>query len=569
MKQQAMNPFLPIDTYIPDGEPHVFGDRIYLFGSHDTEGGDRYCAEDNYEFWSAPLTDLSDWSCRGVSYESTQSPHYAEGYHNDLYAPDVVQGKDGRYYLYHNIDGKLGTNGHNLIQVAVCDTPDGKYEYYGDVRNPDGSQYREYLDGDPAVLSDDGVIRLYHGWSLSMTAATAHRQGGENNGRPQSSAAQDVKSGTAAASSGQQAPQMPEPGTPAMQYALKGVYKMLFHREGDEVAHLKYPLMGANEIELADDMLTIVGEPHRIVPGMFDTPKDSSFYGHAFYEAASIRKIRGTYYFIYSSEKSNELCYATSAYPDRDFVFRGTIISNGDVGYNGRKDEERLNMTANNHGSLECVNGQWYIFYHRQTHNTTFSRQACAEKVEILPDGSIPQVECTSCGLNDGPMKAEGTYLSVCACNLTNGHMPHATNTAVNADIPFITHDADDRYITNIKNGTLIGFKYFDLAGASELTVRVRRTDVSALPFETPAAGKAPAEGAVPAKCGSFILASDEACSVPVGGILLRPGRENGREWISFRGTLNLQGVENPHYSALYLKYVGEGPIDLLDIAFA
>ena len=564
-----MNPFLPIDTYIPDGEPHVFGDRIYLFGSHDTEGGDRYCAEDNYEFWSAPLTDLSDWSCRGVSYESTQSPHYAEGYHNDLYAPDVVQGKDGRYYLYHNIDGKLGTNGHNLIQVAVCDTPDGKYEYYGDVRNPDGSQYREYLDGDPAVLSDDGVIRLYHGWSLSMTAATAHRQGGENNGRPQSSAAQDVKSGTAAASSGQQAPQMPEPGTPAMQYALKSVYKMLFHREGDEVAHLKYPLMGANEIELADDMLTIVGEPHRIVPGMFDTPKDSSFYGHAFYEAASIRKIRGTYYFIYSSEKSNELCYATSAYPDRDFVFRGTIISNGDVGYNGRKDEERLNMTANNHGSLECVNGQWYIFYHRQTHNTTFSRQACAEKVEILPDGSIPQVECTSCGLNDGPLKAEGTYLSVCACNLTNGHMPHATNTAVNADIPFITHDADDRYITNIKNGTLIGFKYFDLAGASELTVRVRRTDVSALPFETPAAGKAPAEGAAQAKCGSFILASDEACSVPVGGILLRPGRENGREWISFRGTLNLQGVENPHYSALYLKYVGEGPIDLLDIAFA
>ena len=40
MKKQAFNPFLPINTYIPDGEPHVFGDRVYLFGSHDKEGGE-------------------------------------------------------------------------------------------------------------------------------------------------------------------------------------------------------------------------------------------------------------------------------------------------------------------------------------------------------------------------------------------------------------------------------------------------------------------------------------------------------------------------------------------------
>ena len=38
MMRQGFNPILPLDEYIPDGEPHVFGDRIYLFGSHDTEG---------------------------------------------------------------------------------------------------------------------------------------------------------------------------------------------------------------------------------------------------------------------------------------------------------------------------------------------------------------------------------------------------------------------------------------------------------------------------------------------------------------------------------------------------
>ena len=38
MKNQIFNPFLPLNKYIPDGEPHIFGDRIYLFGSHDKEG---------------------------------------------------------------------------------------------------------------------------------------------------------------------------------------------------------------------------------------------------------------------------------------------------------------------------------------------------------------------------------------------------------------------------------------------------------------------------------------------------------------------------------------------------
>ena len=33
--RQAMNPYLPLYEYIPAGEPNVFGDRIYVYGSHD------------------------------------------------------------------------------------------------------------------------------------------------------------------------------------------------------------------------------------------------------------------------------------------------------------------------------------------------------------------------------------------------------------------------------------------------------------------------------------------------------------------------------------------------------
>lgn len=31
MKKQAFNPYLPSWEYIPDGEPYVFGGRVYIF----------------------------------------------------------------------------------------------------------------------------------------------------------------------------------------------------------------------------------------------------------------------------------------------------------------------------------------------------------------------------------------------------------------------------------------------------------------------------------------------------------------------------------------------------------
>lgn len=40
MKKQAYNPYLPEWEYIPDGEPKVFGDRLYIFGSHDRFDGE-------------------------------------------------------------------------------------------------------------------------------------------------------------------------------------------------------------------------------------------------------------------------------------------------------------------------------------------------------------------------------------------------------------------------------------------------------------------------------------------------------------------------------------------------
>ena len=40
-KMQAMNPYLPLYEYVPDGEPRVFDGRVYIYGSHDLAGGEK------------------------------------------------------------------------------------------------------------------------------------------------------------------------------------------------------------------------------------------------------------------------------------------------------------------------------------------------------------------------------------------------------------------------------------------------------------------------------------------------------------------------------------------------
>src|SRR5699024_10158079 len=109
----------PLNEYVPDGEPHVFGDRVYLYGSHDEEGGTRFCTRD-YTVWSAPVTDLSDWTCHGVTYKKSQDPRSKEGRLVDFYAPDCVRGKDGRYYLYYFAAGP-NTSAFGPMAVAVSD----------------------------------------------------------------------------------------------------------------------------------------------------------------------------------------------------------------------------------------------------------------------------------------------------------------------------------------------------------------------------------------------------------------------------------------------------------------
>ena len=487
MKKQGYNPFLPLSEYIPDGEPHVFGDRVYLFGSHDKEGGDTYCMLD-YEFWSAPVDDLNNWSCKGVSYCAKQDPQYSDKL-KYMYAPDVVQGNDGRFYLYYCMSGEKGVGGYGQrISVAVCDIPDGKYEYYGFVRNLDGSPMVKYVTFDPSVINDDGVIRLYYG-----TWYPFHEYGRLLDG------------------------------------IFHKVESNMFGKSVSEIKAYKDGIMGANHVVLADDMLTVKTEPCHILPGRV---KGTSFEKHPFFEGSSIRKIEETYYFVYSSSLGHELCYATSRYPDRNFTYGGTIVSNGDVGYQGRKERDRLNTTGTNHGSIERINDQWYVFYHRNTNKTAYSRQACAEPIEILPDGKIQQVEITTQGLSGKPLKTVGTFPAAICCNLTNGRMPHQGNGFIKKDIPYITCINNERIVV-ATNHTSIGYKYFDFQNVQVITVTIRGTGKGTLEVATEPEGRT--YGKISVQPSEGWRSSDIAVAIPDGVHTL---------YFRFRGTGKLDFLQ-------------------------
>lgn len=340
------NPYLPNWEYIPDGEPRVFGDRVYVYGSHDRVDSVDFC-DYKLKVWSAPIGNLSRWTCHGDIFRTKDgdTPSDVDWTDQLLFAPDVVE-RGGKYYLYAYIVNAKGC-------VAVADKPEGPFKllskYVYDIPN----HYDNGTFIDPGVLvDDDGRTYIYCGFQ------------------------------------------------------------------------------GSYMCELKDNM-------YEVVPNSYKLDIIPTAEPHRFFEACSPRKINGVYYLIYSPQRGSCLDYATSNSPTGPFVYRGTIVDNG-VDFPG----------GNNHGSVCCINGQWYIFYHRMTNGTIMSRRGCVERIEILPDGTIPQVEMTSLGFEESLSPYEFTAADT-ACVLKGGC--YITETSV-----------FERPITAITDGCVCGWKYFD-----------------------------------------------------------------------------------------------------------
>ena len=324
------------------------------------------------------------------------------------------------------------------IGVAVADSPVGPFEYLGHVKYPEslgGKELREFMPFDPAVLTDDdGRVYLYYGFCPA----------------------------------GPKDMSMPE-------YTEEEIAQFSDEMK-ERYAVLSKIRFGENSmvVELEPDMVTMKYTPKPMIPGgKFE--QGTGFEGHAFFEASSIRKIGSKYYFVYSSYLSAELCYAISDKPDEGYVYGGVLVHNGDLGLNGRT--KPVNTIGNNHGGMAKCGDDWYVFYHRQTNGTEFSRQGCAEKICIKEDGSIDQVEITSCGLNGGPLAGSGSYPAAICCHLTSP----TTQDFMDYSAPCvktqtrITEYQNVCYVTDIADKTIIGWKYFAFDGeCSEILLEVR-----------------------------------------------------------------------------------------------
>ena len=422
MERQAFNPYLPEWEYVPDGEPRVFGGRVYVYGSHDRFGAPIFCVDD-YVCWSAPVDDLASWRCEGIIYRKDQDPANRAGLRL-LFAPDVVQGPDGRYYLFYAFDF-MGT-----IGVAVCDEPAGAYEFLAHVSWPDGVPYgRSGHDGfafDPGVLvDDDGRVYLYSGFRTHIPAL--------------------VTGGRRTRSEGGYMVEL-EPDM----HTVRGRERLLFPIEGEGVLPVGHGFFEASSIRKYDGRYVFVYSSevnHELCYAVSDRPDGGFSYGGVLVSIGDV---------------------GLPGHPDEAHA----------ANYLGNTHGGMLRLPA-----ADAADGwAYYVFYHRQTNRSSYARQACAERLSGSPAEGFAQAEVTSCGLNGGPLAGAGTYPARIACNLWSadgaGRVDGGGARRRLAAHPYLTQEGKGegahQYLANLRDGAVAGFKYFDLRGTGCVRVQVR-----------------------------------------------------------------------------------------------
>lgn len=166
---------------------------------------------------------------------------------------------------------------------------------------------------------------------------------------------------------------------------------------------------------------------------------------HFFHEGGYMVKRNEIYYFIYAhSGRANmptSIGYSMSRSPMGPFTYGGVIVDNDhcDPG------------NWNNHGSIVEFKGQWYVFYHRATHNSNMMRKACVEPIFFNADGTIDEVEMTTQGAG-GPLNPYEKLDAERAC-LLHG------NVRVEA------FSKNEEQLTKIHNGDKAAYKYIAFDG--------------------------------------------------------------------------------------------------------
>ena len=398
------NPYLPLWEYIPDAESYVFEDpdnpgkyRLYVYGSHDTLKT-AYCGTD-LVVWSAPVEDLSDWRCDGVIFESV-----VNGTADVLYAPDVALVEENgkkTYYLYPN-----NQSWGRTTMVCKSDRPDGPFEV---VNWKEGSttETEGVLGFDPAVfVDDDGSVYGYWGFVESWWGKL----------------------------------------------------------DEDNMSSLKEGETSKRNIPSYDQMTAFDYDPTQ-----FNIVQDENVGKWGFFEASSIRKVGNKYVFIYSrnglqeeptGKNYSQLAYGYSDSPEGPWKWGGIIVdAMGEIIPNENGGYDRTFAGGNTHGSICEINGQWYVFYHRNLH--TYARQAMVEPITVewdeksVADGGEVRISMAEVTSNGFFIEGLNPYVKHSA-----GIVSYLTGGA--SITPAYSEDTTTLPVVNIRNGVIAGIKYFN-----------------------------------------------------------------------------------------------------------
>ena len=448
---QAQNPYLPLWEHLPDGEPRVFEDpdrpgkmRAYIIGSHDVKNTD-YCGPD-IRIWSAPVEDLSDWRDEGAVFT-----HYVDGQWDTMFAPDLVEVmENGKkvYYLYPHSRGW-----GRIPMVCKGERPDGPFTPINLTADKRKCVEGSMIDFDPSVFIEPVTKKKDPDYKKGFRAYVYY--GFQH---------------SIAAELDQETMYSVRPGTQIHDYFIPSSlrYGVLRDPEGTE-----YPALykGQN-------------------PGEFN-----------FFEASSIRQIGNKYVMVFSGysgpdyglgSTNSALRYAYGDSPLGPWRSGGVLVdSRGVVMNNDGSALTTTNFGHNTHGSLQEINGQWYVFYHRPPRGFGNARQAMVAPVKIEWDkkpvakgGKVRIVgydpyspdnewmakasngnvytgaEVTSEGFQIFGLDPYKFYSGGIACHITDNDAMQDQRDVWN----------NTQTLTGLKNGTVIGYKYFGFGGLAQDT---------------------------------------------------------------------------------------------------
>ena len=290
--------------------------------------------------WSAPVEDLSQWRDEGPIFS-----HYVNGKWDTMYAPDLVEVKDREtgkktYWLYPHSRGW-----RRVAMVCKGDRPDGPFTPVN--LTEDGTQCVEgsLIDFDPSVFIENITNKKDPDYNKGYRAYVFY-------GFRHSTAYELDQDNMYAV----------RPGTKIHDYFIPASerYGEIRDPQGTE-----YPALykGQN-------------------PGDFN-----------FFEASSIRQVGNKYVMVFSGysgpdyglgSTNSALRYAFGDSPLGPWRSGGVLVdSRGVVPNEDGSHLTTTNFGHNTHGSIQEINGQWYVFYHRPPRCFGNARQAMVAPIKI------------------------------------------------------------------------------------------------------------------------------------------------------------------------------------------